>query len=293
MSEHDVHTGINGWLFLVGGSNKVLVHSRRSVEIDIQLQAWQKIFTQRYLAAKQANCRYFTMIAPEKIYIYDDQLGELAIDPKFSLSQRLHRNLLFHPLLRRSYIRLYSHFRANRTKSDLYQRTDTHWTLAGCTIAYREICRSCRAKPVNDFHRRAFREEVSAGDLGSKLNPERSERRTFYDLQSDSTRTHANSLALLFESQQTSSHRGIHHVYRNQSTDADPRTLMLVGDSYAHFSAASLIIMLAETFREVHFIWSPAVDWEYFKKIKPNILICEMAERFLCQVTADCFTVEP
>lgn len=297
MSEADVHEGIDGWLFLVGGSNNVLGHSKKSAAIDIQINAWKEIFTQRRLICKAYNCRYFTMIAPEKINIYDDKLGNLFVNPdfspKFSLGRQLHEGLIFHPFVRRSYIDLYPYLRAARSKGDLYQKTDTHWTLAGCQVAYRRICRSCGAREVEDFPARDRREEVSAGDLGSKFDPERSEKRTFYDLQQESTRIYANSQALMYEARQTSSHRGIHHVYRNDSARADPRTLMLVGDSYAHFPSASLVVMLAETFREVHFVWSPAVDWTYFATVKPDILVCEMAERFLCQVTTDSYTVEP
>lgn len=293
MSEQDVHQGLDGWLFLVGGSNRVLVHAKKSPEIDIQIQAWKDVFARRYRRCRQANCRYFTMIVPEKIYIYDDKLQDIALNPKLSLGSRVHRGLFFHPVLRRSYIRLYRPLRAERSKADLYQRTDTHWTLAGCQIAYREICRSCGVAAIEDFATRPSREEVSAGDLGSKFDPEIAETRTFYDLLADATRVYANAQALMYESRQSSSHRGIHHVYRNRSARADPRTLMLVGDSYAHFPSASLVVMLAETFREVHFIWSPAVDWSYFARVKPNILICEMAERFLRQVTEDAYAVQP
>jgi hypothetical protein len=293
MSEDDVHRGVDGWLFLVGGTNKVLAQTRKNPLIDIQLDAWRDVFARRYRACKKAGCAYFTMIAPEKIYIYDDKLGDLSIDPRSSLCNRLHRRLLFHPILRRSYIELSPHLRAHRSDGDLYQRTDTHWTLAGCQIAYRQICRACRARAVEDFHLRERHEERSAGDLGSKFEPAISEDRTFYRLQSDSTRVHANAKALLYESRQTASHRGIHHVYRNPSARADPRTLMLVGDSYSDFPAASLVVMLAETFREVHFIWSPAVDWAYFARVKPDILIGQIAERFLRQVTADTYAVEP
>lgn len=293
MSETDVHEGLDGWLFLVGGSNNVVVQAKKTIEMDVQIAAWKRIFEARYKACRQAGCQYLTMIAPEKIYVYDDKLGSLSLNPKLSLRRRLHKGLLFRPRLRRSYIDLSPQFRAHRSRQDLYQRTDTHWTLAGCEIAYRQICRSCRATPIEDFSKRPHREERSSGDLGSKLDPKKLELRTVYDLQLNAKRVHANSQALMFEAGQISSHRGIHHVYRNDSDHADPRTLLLIGDSYCNYPAGSLVVMLAETFREVHFIWSPAVDWAYFSRLKPDLMVFEMAERFLCQVTADTYSVLP
>jgi hypothetical protein len=45
--------------------------------------------------------------------------------------------------------------------------------------------------------------------------------------------------------------------------------------------------MLAETAREVEFIWSSNLDWAYIKRAKPDIVIYELVERFMTIVASD------
>jgi hypothetical protein len=45
--------------------------------------------------------------------------------------------------------------------------------------------------------------------------------------------------------------------------------------------------MLAETAREVEFIWSSNLDWAYIKRAKPDIVIYDLVERFMTIVAND------
>jgi alginate O-acetyltransferase complex protein AlgJ len=47
--------------------------------------------------------------------------------------------------------------------------------------------------------------------------------------------------------------------------------------------------MLAETVAELHFVWSASVDWSYVERVRPDVLVCEMAERFTARVPSDDF----
>lgn len=62
---------------------------------------------------------------------------------------------------------------------------------------------------------------------------------------------------------------------------------MLFGDSFSECREHLLTGMLAETFREVHFIWNPNIDYEYVNFIQPDVVITELAERFMTRVPAD------
>ena len=86
-------------------------------------------------------------------------------------------------------------------------------------------------------------------------------------------------------------HVGAHVVYRNPSPGADPRRLVLFGDSCAHFDPFLLTGLLAESFSEVHFIWSSSLDWPYIERVRPDILLFEIAERFLAKLPKDDFDV--
>ncbi len=68
-------------------------------------------------------------------------------------------------------------------------------------------------------------------------------------------------------------HVGAHVIYRNPSPHADPRTVVMFGDSYAHYAPILLTSLLAESFRELHFVWSSSLDWAYVERVRPDILM--------------------
>jgi hypothetical protein len=42
----------------------------------------------------------------------------------------------------------------------------------------------------------------------------------------------------------------------------------------------------------VHFIWSTSLDWPYIERVRPDIVLTEVAERFMAQLPDDTFSVE-
>ncbi len=181
--------------------------------------------------------------------------------------------------------------RARRHERDLHYRTDTHWNIHGCLLAYRLVCRACGARPRTDFLDRPFHEFEAVLDIGNKLDAPPLETVRNYDLFRDAERVGGGRLidAYAAAGRLGELHSGAHAVYRNRSPDADPRILVLFGDSCANFAGNGLTAMLAETFREVHFIWSSNLDWGYVERILPDIVLCEQVERFLPRVPDDDF----
>lgn len=74
---------------------------------------------------------------------------------------------------------------------------------------------------------------------------------------------------------------------QNDRPDARPETVMLFGNSFSEFRPHQLTAMLSETFRNVHFIWSTGLDWDLIERIRPNIVITEIAERFMSTLPKD------
>ncbi len=192
---------------------------------------------------------------------------------------------------RRAWIDLLGPMRARRHERDLHYRTDTHWNIHGCLLAYRLVCRACGARPRTDFLDRPFHEFEAVLDIGNKLDAPPLETVRNYDLFRDAERVGGGRLidAYAAAGRLGELHSGAHAVYRNRSPDADPRILVLFGDSCANFAGNGLTAMLAETFREVHFIWSSNLDWGYVERILPDIVLCEQVERFLPRVPDDDF----
>lgn len=289
-----IHEGYDGWLFLTAGSNNVISQFTRSRAMRKRIAAWARLLVAREKKCRQAGIRYLHVIVPEKLTVYDHKLAGLAVSIRLSPALRLRRRLFWRPRVRRACIDLVGPFRARRDEADLFHKTDSHWSFNGCQLAYEAICAHFGVHPPVDFGKRPYQDFERIGDLGTKLDPPRSEPSRNHQIQRDAQRIHASPIVLAREAagQAVTLHVGSHVVYRNDAPEADPRRVVLFGDSYAHFAPIMLTIMLAETFREVHFIWSASVDWAYIDRVNPDLVITQMAERFMQNVPDDRFDLE-
>ena len=300
-----IHVGKDGWLFVVAGSNNVIGQFNSSSYMAFQLETWRKILIQRRFKFRKLGVLYRHIVVPEKLSIYDDKLDGIEIDIALSPAHRLTRTFPRMPKrwhavggpidalrLRRTCVDLIKPMRAARLREDLYHRTDSHWSFAGRCIAYQAICQACGALAQSDMAERPFTVADYAGDLGSVFNPKRTETARFYNVQRDAVRVYASPIVEARERANLlhTLHVGAHVIYSNANA-GDPRRVVLFGDSYAHFSTHMLTIMLAETFREVHFVWSTSLDWGYIHDIKPDVVMTEIAERFMFRTPDDTFDI--
>ncbi len=283
----DVHVGRDGWLFLTGGRNRVLEQYGRPGISRNTLWRWRRHVADRAQRTARLGAVYCHVVAPEKLTIYHDAVDRLAFDPERAPALRLRRWLRGSrgaPAL----IDLVGPMRAARWNAPLYRRTDTHWTFAGCDLAYRTILGRLGVAPRDDIAGRRRRETFSySGDLGVKLLTMPAETVEDCRFESRARRIHANGLLTHFEAvgRPLDAHIGAHAVFRNDDPAADPRRVVIFGDSYAQHSVmapvATLTPFLADTFREVHFLWSTSLDWDYIAEVRPDFVVGEIAERFM------------
>ncbi|NEU14137.1 hypothetical protein G3T14_18665 [Methylobacterium sp. BTF04] len=286
-----VHVGRDGWLFLIGGTNGVLTQYRLTLGRWWRLRAWTKLVEARTAKARELGIRYLHTLVPEKLSVYDDRTDDLHFDPRRSPARDLARRLRDNP----AFVDLLGPMRAGRDGPvPLYYRTDTHWNYDGCLLAYRVLLHACGAVPPADIGERIRFETTRIRDLGEKLPNPPEETASHAAIDRDAKRVYAGPLVTAYEDAGRAGdlHVGAHVRYRNETPGADPRTVILFGDSYAHFAPIMLTGLLAETFREVHFVWSSSIDWAYVASVKPDLLLFEMAERFLTRVPDDTFDVE-
>jgi len=294
----DVHVGRDGWLFLTGGSNAVAAQYGMPGFPRATLWRWRRLLEERTRRLSKLGIRYAHVVAPEKLAIHDLGFDGLAIDPARSPAVRLERWLRFSPA-RASLVDLVRPFRARARDTALYRHTDTHWTFAGGWLAYAEICRHLGVRPRYDSAaRRIGTPAIYAGDLGTKFAPERCEIAEPCLFASPARRVHANALITAFEAEGRGrdAHIGAHAVFRNEAPGIDPRRLVLFGDSYAHHTpngaTGTLTPLFADTFREVHVLWSTSIDWGLVDRIRPDFVVSEIAERFMVEVPQVGFDID-
>ena len=132
-------------------------------------------------------------------------------------------------------------------------------------------------------------------DLGGKLTPPMHEDVRFVTVQANARRVSENEQVRYNEetglSGGTPRFVGCYTHLHNDSPDARPETVLLFGDSFSEFRPHLLTAMLAETYRDLHFVWSTNLDYDLIAQIRPQIVISEIAERFMGTVPTDEFKV--
>ena len=292
MSHPDVHIGRDGWLFLVGGRNRAATQYRRNPAWWWRLRRWRQIIEARAAGCERLGVRFLQVVAPEKLTIMPDRCAKKLVDASLSPAVRLAKLMVVSPAAS-SYVDLVEPLRLRAGSEDLFFRTDTHWNYEGCFVAYAQVCSALGVAPRHDLLERPSQEFEQPMNLGGKFKPPLPERFRLHGTMQDSRRTWVNDTASnFFAKRGKASVRASQAVYDNASPSADPRHVLIFGDSFSHFDPILLTGMLAETFRRVHFVWSSSLDWPFVERVAPDILVCEIAERFLKRIPNDKFDVE-
>ena len=307
----DLHLGLDGYMFVVSGSNNVLDQYKHNDRNNYNLIRWRDTVCRRDRRLRSKGILYKHLVVPEKISILPDMLHGISVDTQMSLARRFYdedplwiagsktaTSYIKHVWRQRRWhsinIDLFGPMTASADRKQLYFKVDSHWTYKGRQLAYERICAALNAEPVRTFeHRKIQHIPEFAGDLGGRCTPPMTEDARIVLAQRDAVRTYTNPIVPHRESLGLAStlHTGTHVAYRNDKAP-DPRRMLLFGDSFSNWVPIMLTILLAETFREVHFVWSTSVDFDLIDRVKPDIVLTEMAERFMDQVVDDDFDVE-
>lgn len=257
---------------------------------------WLELLEARLAKAEALGSAYYHMVAPDKITIYPEHFPLPLTHAERAPSRIFSERAQSRSRLAEAYIDIGEPL-ARKKRDDVlfYWKTDTHWTFAGAYVAYEEIAARLNFG-VDDRLRDA---ETTVAelilDLGSKLNPPVAECFEMHALQRRSRRIFANDLVQFKESQgyvnDAELHTGSHVVFAN-SQPLDDRVVVVFGDSYCEYRPHLLTGMLAETFKELHFIWSSNVDWGYVERVGADVVLTEVAERFVRVVPRDETNIE-
>jgi alginate O-acetyltransferase complex protein AlgJ len=286
-----VHKGRDGWLFLVGGSNSVSsLYDHNSVLAgDDTIRKWAELIEQRARRFERMGIQYVHINVPEKLTIYGDKLWDPPIvDWRLSPAVRL-REMLAQSPYGHVWLDLIEPFTSAPNKDDLYFKTDSHWSGEGCYFAYRLLCERIGLEPEPDLLNRAHQSIDGKLDMGSKFDPPIYEPVKFYDFRMKTQRVYSNAIAHYLETPEFGAqiHVGTHVRYLNQTPGAQKKKILIFGDSFSSQRGDALTAMLAETARDVEFVWSSNLDWAFIKRVRPDVVIYELVERFMTIVATD------
>ena len=284
-----VHVGEDGWLFLVSGSNAVIdLYKNDSSFTPVMAQQWVALLRKRARHFEELGIQYLHLPAPEKLTIlhqyYRGDIENVNGSPLLQLAKNHAAQV---PCL----VNVAPFLSRQIDKFPVYWKTDTHWSFWGCYAAYQILCGRMGVDVYSDLLNYPYQEGEVMFDLGAKVEGGIPETARFYELTQNAKRSYANPIVRFKEEQKLVDdahlHVGSHVVFKNEHEDAVDKKLVLFGDSFSEYRPHLLTGMLAETFREVHFIWNSNIDYEYINMIQPDIVVSELAERFMTRLPTD------
>jgi alginate O-acetyltransferase complex protein AlgJ len=288
-----VARGRDGWLYWVGRAGELEALYADTPASRRLLERWARLIERRARRLDGLGIASIHAVVPEKLAVHDDTLGRpfpgLADPPCARLARRLARDG------RAPLVDLLAPLRAARADGPVYLHTDTHWTHLGYLTAYREICRALAAPAAPHVLAGTTTPDRFTFDLGEKLDPPMAETYAVHHFPRRAARVETNALVRVREDGRAVRRGGLFvgsRVVLRNPEPLDPRRVVLFGDSYVYDPGPRLTAMLAETFGEVHAIWSANIDWAYVERVRPDVLVFEIAERFLRRVPHDRFRTD-
>jgi alginate O-acetyltransferase complex protein AlgJ len=272
--------GRNDWLFY--GDIDIPYYRAVKRFTPRELDAWQKPLEQRQRWLADRGIPYLIVFAPLKGTVYPEFLpGAYNRVDTVSRLDQLMTHLKEHSKL--NVVDLRKSILDEKSRHQVFYRTDTHWNNRGAYAGYIEIAKALRRwlPELEPVPRSAFEEFQYSGtrrDLPLLLGMQPYFWERYVDF-----KTIKPALAHEVKPPPPSGKlpaRDADIVYE-QSDKRLPRAVMF-RDSYATW----LIPLLSENFSHIRYSWQYTVDYEIVERERPDIVIQEMVERVLMEPRA-------
>lgn len=262
-----VHVGKDHYMFLFGGKHQVVnfFTGEKKPSQDSISNFWNNI-EYRTKLCKIKNVEFKHFVFPEKIYL---ARSKLDID----VSSLYLRHYIESPLQASNVLYLLD---SCNNSHELCHKTDTHLNLFGNLAVLREIIQDENA--VNDYieliNNKLFLDE-NCGDLGLKLNPQKTELIVDYDTpeEFEVERCH-NGIQ--------GGNNGIIDILINKNA-IHHKKVLIFGDSFFR----SMLKHLSYFYTEIVFCRTGNFHKEVFDLYKPEVVFSGNAERYLSNVKKD------
>ena len=275
--------GSDGWLYY---GDKDIPYYRAAVPMTrAQLEAWQKRFEQRQSWLADRGIPYLVVITPLKSSIYPEYMARAynRIGKTSRLDQLMAHMKAYSGL---KVIDLRAAILDEKSRNQVFYRTDTHWNNRGSYVGYTQIMKALsrwfpqfEAIPISAFEESStslfpeLRGETCRSLLGMPYN--------FWDDYVDLKPTRSGLSHEVTPPPPTSklSIRGEDILYEHPDSRL-PRAIMF-RDSYAGW----LIPLLSEHFSHILYTWQYTFDKEIVERENPDVVIQELVERVLMEET--------
>jgi hypothetical protein len=262
--------GKNGWLFLTNDSNSSIDFITGSKQLDSKvIKDWYYALSTRKELASSIDCKYLSIIVPEKESIYKDFLPN-----KCDISNSRPFNQLLAKCANEPFLNLYHDFEKCIPNDSLYYQGDTHWNYYGAYMGYISFMTFCGMEEYSiPFNYYAKRKLFLSGDLITKIKGVNLE---LVDHVFDPSPTDV----LIFKNSKITTDR--REEYFNPHANIKKRLMVWHTSSIDWMKP-----FLLKTFSSICFIWQKNIDWTEVYRYGPDLLVFQSNERFLYSSPTD------
>lgn len=260
--------GRDGWLFLADDHALEAYRAERPFAPE-ELAKWQAFLQEldAWLAARGASL--LVVLAPGKTSIYESELPVGVV--RAGRETRTDQLVAYLAQTDLAVLDLRPPLRDAARRDRVYHKLDTHWNGDGALVAYRAIVERLADPRVAPLPESALARRVDerSGDLARMLH-------------AGAPRT---------EQHVSIGPREPHAVAQPSSSDATRPPLAYEVDDpalpravvYRDSFATALVPLLSEHFRRSLWIWSRTVDPDQVRAEQPDVVVYELAERYLME----------
>lgn len=273
--ENEVLFGRNGELFLAGGAHSILKFMRGAEISATGTRLLHDNLVRRRVLSAQYGARFLHLIAPEKYVVYPQNLPLVQAGFMAQAYLKAGHTDAIYPIetLR------------NPRRGRSYPLTDTHWTPHGILAIVEMLALRCGmpAETVEAIGQKVsdeIREDgtIFYGDLGRKIEPKQGEPLLRFGTEFH-CRVHENGMGHDF----TSPINDGRMVVIEAEQACSDQVLLLFGDSYLYHA----LELMALFFRRIVFTRTRFFHEELVQMVRPDVVISQMAERYMGSVTSD------
>ena len=272
-----VLVGRDGWLFYRGnqanGEDPVADYKGTNLFSDRELaQIWMQMKSAQNLC-EAMDRQFVVMVVPGKMRIYADEMPSSYGKPG---DGRLYQVTTF---LRDRGIPVVNPaetimaYRKEHPEEQLYRKYDTHWNRLGAYLAAQELDSAlghCNLPALDTVSREAAPQQIydlarlmHLGQILTKDGPDGEQEPAGY----------ADTAGLTREvSEDTTEYR-----YTNSHAEADPRSILLIGDSFAPIMTDYVASDFRKVTMEYYYVYTP----DMLESLDPDVVVYEVNERYL------------
>lgn len=270
--------GKEGFVFLIGGSNNILLQYAPScTDAGTLAGKWIEIVNTRYASVTKLGAKYLHVLIPEKISILPE-LMDREIDAPTKLLTAIEAGILQSaaaPCL----IPALAMFQGLDVRKECCAKLDSHLSARGSFELFRSIASEHFDFKAPDYEFRFGRKKL--GDLSHRMTgyfcPE-----TCYEIDKDDLPEFAFTAKLISEVKPADGLKGTSQVWKNESAPINAK-IVVFGNSYfsfEHNGQSALSWWFARYFTEFHFIWTNEVELDYVEQHRPDFVLWQGVERF-------------